>query len=106
MADDGLVTLTASEAAAEIARGAVSAETYARACLARIEALDGEIRAFAHLDREHVLAQARDARRAPYAGPPARPAARHSGRDQGHHRHRGLSDRTRFPARRRTPAAA
>ena len=27
MADDGLVTLTASEAAAEIARGAVSAET-------------------------------------------------------------------------------
>jgi hypothetical protein len=36
MADDGLVTLTASEAAAEIARGAVSAETYARACLARI----------------------------------------------------------------------
>ena len=59
MADDGLVTLTASEAAAEIASGAVSAETYARACLARIEALDGEVKAFAHLDREHVLAQAR-----------------------------------------------
>jgi Asp-tRNA(Asn)/Glu-tRNA(Gln) amidotransferase A subunit family amidase len=59
MADDGLVTLTASDAAAEIARGAVSAETYAGACLARIEALDGEIRAFTHLDREHVLAQAR-----------------------------------------------
>src|SRR3981081_350108 len=59
MADDGLVTLTASEAAAEIARGAVSAENYARVCLARIEALDGEVRAFAHLDREHVLAQAR-----------------------------------------------
>ena len=59
MADDGLVTLTASEAAAEIARGAVSAETYARACLTRIEALDGEVRAFAHLDGEHVLAQAR-----------------------------------------------
>src|SRR6478609_53003 len=59
MADDGLVTLTASEAAAEIAAGAVSAETYARACLARIEALDGEVKAFAHLDREHVLAQAR-----------------------------------------------
>ena len=59
MADDGLVTLTASEAAAEIARGAVSAENYARACLAHIEALDGEVRAFAHLDREHVLAQAR-----------------------------------------------
>ncbi|MGZ3328918.1 MAG: amidase [Xanthobacteraceae bacterium] len=59
MAGDGLVTLTATDAAAEIARGAVSAEDYARACLARIEALDGEIRAFVHLDREHVLAQAR-----------------------------------------------
>ena len=35
MAEDGLVTLTASEAAAEIARGAFSAETYAGACLAR-----------------------------------------------------------------------
>jgi Asp-tRNA(Asn)/Glu-tRNA(Gln) amidotransferase A subunit family amidase len=58
LADDALATLTATEAVAEIARGAVSAEDYARACLARIEALDGEIKAFAHLDREHVLAQA------------------------------------------------
>src|SRR5262245_11869603 len=59
MADDALVTLTATEAAAEIARGAVSAVDYSRACLARIEAADGEIKAFVHLDREHVLAQAR-----------------------------------------------
>jgi Asp-tRNA(Asn)/Glu-tRNA(Gln) amidotransferase A subunit family amidase len=59
MADDALVTLTATEAAAEIARGAVSAVDYSRACLARIEATDGEIKAFVHLDREHVLAQAR-----------------------------------------------
>jgi Asp-tRNA(Asn)/Glu-tRNA(Gln) amidotransferase A subunit family amidase len=59
LADDALVTLTASEAAVEIARGAVSAEDYARACLARIDAVEGEIRAFAHLDRDHVLAQAR-----------------------------------------------
>src|SRR5262249_10184457 len=58
MADDGLTGLTATEAAAEIARGAVSAEDYARACLDRIEALDGEIKAFVHLDREHALAQA------------------------------------------------
>ena len=66
MADDALVRLTASEAAAEIARGAVSAEDYARACLERIDAVEGEIRAFAHLDRDHVLAQARalDERRA------------------------------------------
>src|SRR6516162_6017829 len=58
MADDGLASLTATEAAAEIARGAVSAEDYVRACLDRIEALDGEIKAFVHLDREHALAQA------------------------------------------------
>jgi Asp-tRNA(Asn)/Glu-tRNA(Gln) amidotransferase A subunit family amidase len=59
LADNGLVHLTASEAGAEIARGAISAEDYTRACLERIEALDGEIKAFAHLDREHALAQAR-----------------------------------------------
>jgi Asp-tRNA(Asn)/Glu-tRNA(Gln) amidotransferase A subunit family amidase len=59
MADDALATLTATEAAAEIARGAVSAVDYSCACLARIEATDGEIKAFVHLDREHVLAQAR-----------------------------------------------
>ena len=61
-----LVKLTANEAAAAIARGAISAEDYTRACLERIEAIDGEIKAFAHLDRDHVLAQARalDERRA------------------------------------------
>src|SRR5262249_27896724 len=66
MADDGLTTLTATAAAAEIARGAVSAVDYSRACLDRIEAIDGEIRAFVHVDRDSVLAQARalDERRA------------------------------------------
>src|SRR5215472_11253892 len=66
MADDGLTALTATEAAAEIARGAISSEDYTRACLDRIAALDGEIKAFVHLDREHALAQARalDERRA------------------------------------------
>ena len=66
MADDGLVTLTASDAAAEIARGAISAEDYCRACLDRVDAVEGEIKAFAHLDREHALTQARalDERRA------------------------------------------
>jgi Asp-tRNA(Asn)/Glu-tRNA(Gln) amidotransferase A subunit family amidase len=61
-----LTTLTATEAAAEIARGAVSAEDYARACLDRIDAVEGEIKAFAHLDHDAALAQARalDERRA------------------------------------------
>ena len=43
MADDALVTLTATEAAAELASGAISAEEYSRACLARIDALDGDM---------------------------------------------------------------
>ena len=66
LAGHALIHLTASEAAAEIARGAISAEDYARACLERIEALDGEIKAFTHLDRDHALSQARalDERRA------------------------------------------
>src|SRR5215469_8661017 len=61
-----VTTLTATEAAAEIARGALSAEEYTRACLDRIAEVDGDIKAFAHLDREHALAQARalDERRA------------------------------------------
>jgi Asp-tRNA(Asn)/Glu-tRNA(Gln) amidotransferase A subunit family amidase len=59
MANDRLVNLTATEAAAEIARGATSAEDYTRACLERIDAVDGEIKAFVHLDRDQALAQAR-----------------------------------------------
>jgi Asp-tRNA(Asn)/Glu-tRNA(Gln) amidotransferase A subunit family amidase len=51
--------LSATEAAAEIARGAVSAEDYTRACLERIAAIESEVQAFAHLDAEHALAQAR-----------------------------------------------
>ena len=37
----------------------MSAEDYTRACLDRIAAVEGEIQAFAHLDPEHALAQAR-----------------------------------------------
>ena len=54
-----LTTLTATEAAAEIARGVTSAEDYTGACLERIAALDGDVHAFIHLDRDHALAQAR-----------------------------------------------
>lgn len=54
-----LVELTATEAAAEIARGVLSAEDYTRALLDRIAAVDSDVRAFIHLDRDHALAQAR-----------------------------------------------
>jgi Asp-tRNA(Asn)/Glu-tRNA(Gln) amidotransferase A subunit family amidase len=60
VADAVLSNLSATQAAAEIARGAVSAVDYTAACLARIEAVEGEVQAFAHLDPDHALAQARD----------------------------------------------
>ncbi len=59
MADEGLASLTATAASAKIASGAISIEHYARACLDRIAAQDGELKAFVHVDRDHVLAQAR-----------------------------------------------
>jgi Asp-tRNA(Asn)/Glu-tRNA(Gln) amidotransferase A subunit family amidase len=66
MSQSDLFGLTATTAAAEIARGAVSAQDYCEACLERIGSLDGRIKAFVHLDRDHALAQARalDERRA------------------------------------------
>ena len=66
MAESGLAALTAVEAVAEIARGALSAEEYARACLERIAAVEQEVHAFAHVDPAYVVTQARalDERRA------------------------------------------
>jgi Asp-tRNA(Asn)/Glu-tRNA(Gln) amidotransferase A subunit family amidase len=55
----GKTPLTATQAAAEIARGALSAEDYTRACLDRISELEPTIHAFIHLDPDHALAQAR-----------------------------------------------
>jgi Asp-tRNA(Asn)/Glu-tRNA(Gln) amidotransferase A subunit family amidase len=54
-----MIELTAAQAAAEIARGVMSAEEYTAACLERIAAAEDDVRAFAHLDPEHALAQAR-----------------------------------------------
>ncbi len=60
MSGPELSALTATEAHREITRGALSAEEYTTACLDRIAELDKDVRAFAHLDRAHALAQARD----------------------------------------------
>jgi len=59
MAAVDLTALTATEAAAEVARGAISAEEFTRACLDRIAAIEGDVQAFVHLDPAHALAQAR-----------------------------------------------
>ncbi|MCX7296074.1 MAG: amidase [Hyphomicrobiales bacterium] len=54
-----MTELTAVEAADAIARNLASAEDYTAACLERIAAVDGEVHAFAHIDPDHALAQAR-----------------------------------------------
>ena len=69
-----MIELTATQAAAEIARGVISAEEYTRACLDRIAAVESEVQAFAHLDPEHALDAGARARRVtrPKAGASAR----------------------------------
>ena len=61
--------LSASAAAAAIAAGDVTSEALVRACLERIEDREGEIRAWAHLDPDFALEQARAADRAGKRGP-------------------------------------
>ena len=53
-------SLTATEAASEIAGGDMSRpKTMPARCLERIEAIDGTVKAFAHLDPDEALSQAR-----------------------------------------------
>jgi Asp-tRNA(Asn)/Glu-tRNA(Gln) amidotransferase A subunit family amidase len=56
-----LSTLSATAAARAIAAGEMTSEALVSACLKRIAARDGEVRAFVHLDPDHALAQARAA---------------------------------------------
>ena len=58
---DNLHLLTATEAARLIRDGVISSEQLVEACLARIGAVDGQIQAWAFLDPEYALAQARAA---------------------------------------------
>lgn len=51
--------LSASDAARALRDGALSAEQLTEACLARIREADPQVQAWAHLDPEHALAQAR-----------------------------------------------
>ncbi len=53
--------LSASEAAGLIRDGVISSEQFVEACLARIREVDGVVQAWAFLDPEHALAQARAA---------------------------------------------
>ncbi len=66
MAETDSAGMTATEAAALLASGALTAERLAAACLMRIASRDSEVLAWAHLDPERVMAEARasDAARA------------------------------------------
>jgi Asp-tRNA(Asn)/Glu-tRNA(Gln) amidotransferase A subunit family amidase len=53
--------LSASEAARLIRGGTISSEQFVEACLARVREIDGQVQAWAFLDADHALAQARAA---------------------------------------------
>lgn len=57
--------LTAAEAARRIAHGQLTSEALVAACLERIATREGEVRAWAHLDTDRALAQARERDREP-----------------------------------------
>jgi Asp-tRNA(Asn)/Glu-tRNA(Gln) amidotransferase A subunit family amidase len=61
LTDTNLTDLTATEAAARIARGETTSEKLITACLERVAALEPHVQAWASHDPEHVLAQARAA---------------------------------------------
>jgi Asp-tRNA(Asn)/Glu-tRNA(Gln) amidotransferase A subunit family amidase len=65
----GLNLLTAAEAARKLESGAATSVKLVEDCLARIAARDGEIRAWAHVDRDTALAQARARDAEPRRGP-------------------------------------
>ena len=68
-----LIELSATEAIQKIRDGEITSEELVQACLDRIDQVDGEIEAWAHLEPDHALDQARalDSQRA--AGGPVGP---------------------------------
>jgi Asp-tRNA(Asn)/Glu-tRNA(Gln) amidotransferase A subunit family amidase len=64
-----LSRLSAREAAQRIAAGGLTAEALARACLERVAAREHEVGAWAHIDRDRVLAEARARDQATVRGP-------------------------------------
>src|SRR6201984_626322 len=68
-----LAALGAREAADAVGTGAVSPVALVEACLARIQALDGALEAWAHVDAEGALATARERDAEARAGRPRGP---------------------------------
>ena len=65
--------LSASDAACSIREGRISSEELAEACLARVREVDAEVQAWAFLDPEQALAQARAADALRLSGRPTGP---------------------------------
>ncbi|MFQ5566416.1 MAG: amidase [Paracoccaceae bacterium] len=65
--------LSAVEAARKIRAGTLSSVALVKACLARIDETDGQLKAWAHLDREHALDQAEEMDAIRRAGRPVGP---------------------------------
>lgn len=61
--------LTASEAARDIAAGTLTSEALVRACLDRVEAVEGDVHAWAFLDPDQAIAVARQLDGSPSRGP-------------------------------------
>ena len=73
MALTNLHALSATEAARLIREGTISSEQYVGACLARVRETDARIEAWAFLDPDHALAQARAADQYRLSGQPIGP---------------------------------
>ncbi len=80
--------LSASEAVAKIEAGTLTSEALVRACLERIAEREPTVRAWAYLDPDLALAQAKAADVSE-----RRHAARRADRREGHHRHPRHADR-------------
>lgn len=68
-----LAALSATDAHARLCAGEFSASDYAQALLARVQQVNGQVQAWAHLDARHLLAQAEAADQAHAAGAPDGP---------------------------------
>lgn len=69
MTSDRLNELSATEIARRIKAGEITAEAVTRACLDRIEAREVDVQAWAYLDPEQALDQARALDKGPHRGP-------------------------------------
>jgi Asp-tRNA(Asn)/Glu-tRNA(Gln) amidotransferase A subunit family amidase len=73
MRDERSLTLSAADAAQQIRDGRLTSEELVQACLERIRALEPKVQAWAFLDEEHALSQARAADERKRSGEPIGP---------------------------------